>query len=293
MTLRIRTIARLTGIREATLRAWERRYGFPRPNRSEHNNYRSYSREEVENVRRVAKLISEGLAVSEAIAQVKASPVLALPTGERFAERFWSAVMVLDADATRRVLDEAQAVMEVEVFCNGLLLPLLREMGLRLDIAREHLASALVRQRLRTLLDAEAPRSEGPRALLACPSQDHHEGGLLALGLQLKRRGWRVTLLGADTPAEALHSACTELAPELVALSFVRSREPEEMAALLAEVVRACAPAPVMLGGGGAREHLKIIFSLGAHYAESADELIALWQQAHGASTRTRAPMNG
>jgi DNA-binding transcriptional MerR regulator len=287
MTLRIRTIARLTGIREATLRAWERRYGFPRPHRSANNNYRSYTRDEVENIRRVAKLIADGLSASEAIAQVKSTPLRSLPTGDRLSERFWSAVMVLDAEELRRVLDEAQGSMGVEVYCNGFLLPLLREMGMRLDIAREHMASALIRQRLRALLDAEEQRLDGPRVVLACPAWDHHEGGLLALGIQLKRRGWRVTMLGADTPGEALHSACALVHPELVALSFVRRREPEEMAELLSEAVRACMPAPVVVGGPGAREHLKVIFSLGAQYAESADELIALWQQARGASNRT------
>ena len=287
MTLRIRTIARLTGIREATLRAWERRYGFPRPLRNEHNNYRAYSREEVENIRRVAKLIAGGLSASEAIAQVKATPVQTLPPGERLSERFWSAVMMMDEDGVQRVLDEAQSSMEVEVYCNGFLLPLLREMGLRLDIAREHLASALIRQRLRALLDTEEQRARGPRVVLACPARDHHEGGLLALGLQLKRRGWRVTMLGADTPAEALHSACGQISPEMLALSFVRSREPDEMVSVLTEAVRACAPIPVVVGGVGAREHLKAIFSVGAQYAESADELVALWQQARAAPTRT------
>ncbi|MDY7232795.1 MerR family transcriptional regulator [Hyalangium rubrum] len=284
--LRIRTIARLTGIREATLRAWERRYGFPRPHRSE-NNYRAYTREEVENIRRVARHISEGLSVSEAIAQVKTTPVQGLPTGERLSERFWSAVMVMDADELRRVLDEGQASMEVEVYCNGFLLPLLREMGMRLDIAREHLASALIRQRLRALLDSEEQRPEGPRVVLACPARDHHEGGLLALGLHLKRRGWRVTMLGADTPAEALRGACAQVHPELVALSFVRSRDAAEVSEVLTEAMRACAPTQVVVGGPGVREHLKTVFSLGAQYAESADELIALWQQARGASNRT------
>jgi len=287
MTLRIRTIARLTGIREATLRAWERRYGFPRPHRSEGNNYRAYTREEVENIRRVAKLIADGLSVSEAIAQVKSTPVQGLAPGDRLSERFWSAVLVMDAEELQRVLDEAQSNMDIEVYCNGFLLPLLREMGMRLDIAREHMASALIRQRLRSLLDAEEQRADGPRAVLACPARDHHEGGLLALGIQLKRRGWRVTMLGADTPSEALHSACAQVHPELVALSFVRRREPAEVVELLSEAVRACAPAPVVVGGPGARDHLKSIFTLGAQYAESADELIALWQQTRGASNRT------
>jgi MerR family transcriptional regulator, light-induced transcriptional regulator len=188
--------------------------------------------------------------------------------------------MMMDGDSVQRVLDEASSSMEVEVYCQGFLLPLLREMGTRLDIAREHLASALIRQRLRTLLDKEEQREGGPHAVLACPARDHHEGGLLALGWQLKRRGWRVTMLGADTPAEALHSVCAQLSPELVALSFVRRREPDELRAVLSEAVQACAHIPIVVGGVGAREHLKTIFSLGAQYAESADELVALWQQA-------------
>ncbi|QRK12498.1 cobalamin-dependent protein [Archangium violaceum] len=286
MMLRIRTIARLTGIREATLRAWERRYGFPRPHRNE-SNYRVYTRDEVESIRRVARLISEGLAVSEAIAQVQSTPVGALPVRERLEERFWSAVMVLDGDAADRVLGEAQASMEVEPYVDTLLMPLLREMGQRLDIAREHLASALIRQRLRALLLAGDSRPDGPRVVLACPERDTHEGGLLALGLHLKRRGWRVTLLGADTPAEALHAACQQVRPELVALSSVRKRESEELRQVLQAAVEACAPTLVVVGGPGAREHLKTIFSVGAQYAESTEELVALWQQARGASNRT------
>ncbi|MFP2933619.1 MerR family transcriptional regulator, partial [Pyxidicoccus sp. 3LG] len=177
MTLRIRTIARLTGIREATLRAWERRYGFPRPHRSEGNNYRVYTRDEVEALRRVARLIQQdGLAVSEAIAQVRATPLQQLPTPERLNERFWSAVMVLDGDEVTRVLDEAQSSMDVESYCDRFLMPLLREMGVRLDVAREHLASAFVRQRLRQVLEGVEGSVDGPRALLACPAKDYHEG---------------------------------------------------------------------------------------------------------------------
>jgi len=286
MTLRIRTIARLTGIREATLRAWERRYGFPRPHRNE-SNYRVYSREEVENIRRVAKLITEGLSVSEAIAQVRTVPVGELPVRERLMERFWSAVMVMDGEEADRVLGEARASMEVEPYVDTVLMPLLWEMGERLDIAREHLASALIRQRLRALLLAEDTRPEGPRVVLACPERDLHEGGLLALGLHLKRKGWRVTLLGADTPAEALRGACVQVRPDLVALSCVRRREAEELRQVLQSAVEACAPAMVVVGGPGAREHLKAIFSAGAQYAESTEELVALWQQARSASNRT------
>ncbi len=288
MSLRIRTIARMTGIREATLRAWERRYGFPQPLRSEGNNYRVYSRDEVEAVRRVARLIQEdGLSVSEAIALVRASPPpREQPEAERLVERFWASVVTLDGDEVTRVLDDAQTVMDVEAYCDRFLLPLLREMGVRLDIAREHLASALIRQRLRQVYDGLSAVTTGPRTLLACPSGDHHEGGLLVLGIHLKRKGWRVTLLGADTPAMALQVACAQVRPDVVALSFVRSRSVEDFTPVLEEALRACAPFPVVVGGLGAREHLKAIFSLGAQYAESSEELVAIWNQVRNAQNR-------
>ncbi len=285
MSLRIRTIARLTGIREATLRAWERRYGFPRPERSE-NNYRVYSRDELDAVHRVAKLMEEGLAVSEAIAQVRDEPRTFGPPGVRHLERFWAAVMELDSEAADAALSEAQAGLDAITCCDTVLVPLLRDMASRLDVAREHMASALVRHRLRMLLTGMERVGEGPRGLLACPARDHHEGGLLALGVHLKARGWRVTLLGADTPAEALRGACLQVRPDVVALSFSRRRDVGDFVSVLSEAMQACVPAPVVVGGPGAREHLKALFTLGAQYAESAEELIAVWQQARNAQNR-------
>ncbi len=38
---------------------------------------------------------------------------------------------------------------------------------------------------------------------------------------------------------------------------------------------------------------IRTVFLLGAQYAQSADELLALWQQARGALPRTRASVNG
>jgi MerR family transcriptional regulator, light-induced transcriptional regulator len=82
--------------------------------------------------------------------------------------------------------------------------------------------------------------------------------------------------LGADTPAEALRAACQQVHPEVVALSCVRRREAEGLQRILQASVEACAPALVVVGGPGAREH-----------AESTDELVALWQQVRGALNRT------
>jgi MerR family transcriptional regulator, light-induced transcriptional regulator len=55
-------------------------------------------------------------------------------------------------------------------------------------------------------------RGAGPRALLACPSGERHDFGLIILGLALRDRGWRVTFLGPATPIETLAAAADQLA---------------------------------------------------------------------------------
>jgi hypothetical protein len=59
----------------------------------------------------------------------------------------------------------------------------------------------------------------GPRALLACPSGERHDLGLLAFGIALRGHGWRITYLGADTPPESLQQSIAALGPSAVILA--------------------------------------------------------------------------
>ena len=58
--LAIREIADRTGIAAGTIRMWEQRYGFPRPERTP-SGYRMYSEDDVETLRRVVALRGRGL----------------------------------------------------------------------------------------------------------------------------------------------------------------------------------------------------------------------------------------
>jgi len=64
--LRIRDVVERTGVGEATLRAWERRYDFPAPVRLP-SGHRRYTESDVERVRQVVRLRDTGLAVHVAI----------------------------------------------------------------------------------------------------------------------------------------------------------------------------------------------------------------------------------
>jgi MerR family transcriptional regulator, light-induced transcriptional regulator len=69
--LSIGDVVTATGVGEATLRAWERRFGFPSPRR-EPSGHRRYSAEEVERIRAVVRERDRGLSLAVAIERVTA-----------------------------------------------------------------------------------------------------------------------------------------------------------------------------------------------------------------------------
>ena len=81
--LRMRDVVERTGVGEATLRAWETRYGFPAPRRLE-SGHRRYDERDVEVVRQATRLREGGVPVKDAIARALRS-VDAAP-GSIFAE---------------------------------------------------------------------------------------------------------------------------------------------------------------------------------------------------------------
>ncbi|MSX02522.1 MAG: MerR family transcriptional regulator, partial [Actinobacteria bacterium] len=68
--LAIKEVARQSGIAPGTLRMWEQRYGFPKPQRSP-NGYRSYSEGDVETLLRVQAYRHRGLSIPAAIERAK------------------------------------------------------------------------------------------------------------------------------------------------------------------------------------------------------------------------------
>jgi MerR family transcriptional regulator, light-induced transcriptional regulator len=85
-SLSIGDVVAATGVGEATLRAWERRFGFPSPRR-EPSGHRRYSRDQVERIRAVVRERDRGLSLAVAIERVTAEtsgpPSLFAPLRER------------------------------------------------------------------------------------------------------------------------------------------------------------------------------------------------------------------
>jgi DNA-binding transcriptional MerR regulator len=257
-TLRIGELARRSGVSADLLRAWERRYALLTPVRTA-GGYRLYSADDESRVRSMRAHLAQGLSAAEAARLVREAAAGAAQNGAPadLAVALWSALDGFDDAGAQAAFDRLVATFGIETVAETAILPYLRTLGERwrdgdASVAQEHFATGLLRARLLGLARGW-DRGGGPRALLACPSGERHDLGLIILGLALRDRGWRVTFLGPDTPIETLAAAADQLAPDVVVISSL-AREP--LVAAAAEIARMASSRPVLLAGPGADAEL-------------------------------------
>jgi len=248
-----------TGVPAASLRQWERRYGFPDPERSE-SGYRYYSEADLELIRRMRDLVADGVPPSRAAVMVReGAPVgsTARPADD-LARELGDALIALDAERSERVLGEAVALHPLETVLLDVIGPAMVRIGDlwhagEVSVATEHFASNLVQGRLRGLLRLQQGQARGRRVVVACAPGERHEIGALVLAILLGRAGFDPVYLGSDTPVPDLAALVREEEAEAVLLSAT-SRE--AAAGLRAEraTLREL-PALLVLGGAAfARE---------------------------------------
>ena len=256
---RIGEMARRVGVSPELLRAWERRYGLLEPVRTEAG-YRLYSEEDERRVREMLRLVDSGVSPQQAATTVRSSSP-GQPAGlpgrspDSEADDLTEALSRFDEAAANAALDRVFATYSLEAVLGRVILPVLDDLGSRwaegrATVAEEHFASNLIRGRLLGLARGWDAGS-GPRAVLACPAGERHDLGLIAFGLALRSQGWRITFLGADTPAESVSDTVRLLHPSVVVLS---AATPEPLAQLPA--IPGIPPARLALGGRGASQEL-------------------------------------
>jgi methanogenic corrinoid protein MtbC1 len=162
-----------------------------------------------------------------------------------------------DEEQAHAVLDRLLAAYRIETILRDLLVPYLHDLGERwargeVSVAQEHFASNLLRGRLLGLARGWG-QGHGPAAVLACLPGEQHDLGLIAFGLTLYRRGWRIIYLGPDTPIATIGQATDSLAPDLVVLA---GTVPELFAAHADAIADLARQTTVVLGGAGATAEL-------------------------------------
>ena len=255
--LRIGELSRRHGVSPDLLRAWERRYGLLVPQRSP-GGFRLYTPEDEARVRAMRRGLAQGLSASVAARMALREP--APPDGPGLVEALAALRAELgealetfrDVDA-QAVLDRLLATFSVTTALRDVVLPYLRDVGDRwearqLSVAQEHFASGIIRGRLLGLARGW-DTGVGPRALLACPPDEHHDLGLVCFGLALREHGWRITHLGTDTPIDTLRDTAADLEPAVIVVCAERQGP---MEAAIDEIQQLARGFDVALAGRGA-----------------------------------------
>jgi methanogenic corrinoid protein MtbC1 len=241
-------VVRATGTSADVLRAWERRYGLPRPQRTP-GGHRLYSEWDIEVVRWLKARQGEGLSISRAVDLWKETIGAGADPRERYPSagfspgadasadaagrldglrRQWlSACFGFDASRAEDALNQAFAIYPVETVVTGLLQQALGEIGEQwyfgqVTEQQEHFATGMASRRLEALI-AGTPQPTRPLTVcVGCPAGELHLFPIELLGLLLQRRGLSVVYLGADLPVEHLGDAVRAARPDLVILAAQR-----------------------------------------------------------------------
>jgi MerR family transcriptional regulator, light-induced transcriptional regulator len=263
----IRVLSEKTGVAPTTLRAWERRYGLLKPQRTP-KGHRLYNSNDVEAVNRIVNLLNENYTISKAINAIKLEEIQEkietrsdpdkpnTDHWDEFHKRFLTAIEQFDEYKLDNIYNEALSLYPIDLVSSQILRPLLATLGQRWEsrdagIAEEHFFTSYLRNKVGARLHHISGKNQGRRILLACMPGEFHELGSLLFGLSAMSRGYRILFLGADLPLDQIHHVVETTEIDAVLLSAVNvtlrgqiSRQLEKLAADLS--------VPVMLGGTGA-----------------------------------------
>ncbi len=262
-------VERDTGIGKDTLRVWERRYGFPRPERDASGD-RLYPPDQVERLRRIKRLLDAGHRPSR-IVQMPIDALDALARrdsrppedGAALASAAASAPYLAllrrhDADALHRQLSRDLLRHGLAGFVNTVVGPLNGAVGdawMRgeLQVFEEHLYTEVVQRVLRAAIAAIPPGDDGaarPRALLTTVPQEPHTLGLLMAEAMLTLEGCHCVQLGAQIPLVDMVRAVQAHGSDVLVLSFSALLPAAQVIDALTELRRRL-PAEIALWAGG------------------------------------------
>lgn len=250
----IRAVAEETGISEHTLRAWERRYGIPKPLRTD-SNRRVYGEADVRRLKMLRRALEAGHSIGliaslsdhelQSLAKptpaTRSVPIATAEAPSQFVELAMAAMSKLDPIELEQVIVRATFVLGVDALIEEVIVPLMSQVGQGwidggVSIAQEHLATALVRTHLERTRLSIRPSQTAPKIVVATPAGQHHEVGAMLVAMTAARMGWNVTYLGPNLPAAEVATAATELNAVAVGLSLVYpaddSNLPSELIAL-------------------------------------------------------------
>lgn len=290
----ITAVERDTGLSKDLLRMWERRYGFPKPERDA-NGERVYAFAEVERLRLIKRLIDKGFrpgkllaATDEALLSLAADGNNTSPAHEDFdASPLIELLAEGNLTSLRASLQQALMRQGLQNFVLDTAHPLTIAVGEawirgHIRVHEEHAYTEVLKSVLRQAM-AGLPSGGYPTLLLTTVPEEEHSLGLLMAEALFTLEGARCISLGTRTPLlEIVHAAAHHHA-DCVALSFSSAFSPRQAQTQIGEL-RQLLPADIGLWvGGSGSERMQLPPGVARSIGRTGPaELLAEWRQQHG-----------
>jgi DNA-binding transcriptional MerR regulator len=276
-----------------TLRAWERRYDFLNPERTD-SGHRLYSEQHIALVRRVTALIDSGLPVSRVNDLLKREeeqrnvPAPGETNWNGRQQEMLSAVCDFDEARLDLLYEELMARFSDTTINQQVVIPLMQRLGAswstgETGVAEEHFFSLYIRNKLGSRWHHGYRSLSGSRLVVACMPGERHEYGLLFFALVARARGFDPVLLGADMPLAEIPKVVAKTRAAAVAISSTVVPGWQVVERDLKALCQAV-DVPVFVGGGGLATQPESLEHVGA--IDVGSDLIsgaeAIYSKLHG-----------
>nr|WP_316641615.1 MerR family transcriptional regulator [uncultured Roseateles sp.] len=228
-----------TGLSKDILRVWERRYGFPSPERDAQGE-RVYGPAQLHKLRLIKRLMllghrpgrivsGEVPALEALLEQARSSPALVAPVNAESHDLagFFGLLRGHDVDGVRRQLSQWLLRLGLARFVIEVVAPLNTQVGeawmqRELEVFEEHIYSEAIQSVLRPAIQSIPVAAEAgrPRVLLTTLPGEAHGLGLLMVEALLALEGCQCLSLGTQTPLQDIAMAAAVHRSDVVALSF-------------------------------------------------------------------------
>jgi DNA-binding transcriptional MerR regulator len=270
---KIKDLEILTGVKAHTLRIWEKRYDFIKPDRTD-TQIRTYSDEELVVLLNVALLNKNGVKISKIADMSKeqiASKILEVTSKKDpgiSQEKLLLALIDLDEQLFRDTLHELITSCGLECTFTDHLIPFLDRIGVMwlvgtINPAQEHFISNLIRQKIIAAIDdLPTPDTSVPPVMLFLPEHEWHEISLLFYHFSLRNMGVSTVYLGQSVPYDSLVEAIRKVKPCALVSSWLTSVDTQFMVNYFRQLNKDIGDTPHFAGGYQVNTNRQLVSAL-------------------------------
>ncbi len=281
----IKDVESLSGIKAHTIRIWEQRYNFLKPQRT-NTNIRYYCNDELKTILNIALLNKYGFKISHIDRmepQEIADRVLTLADTEAIKERMVNELVQemveLNVLKFEQILNKYIAEKGIEKTIIQLIFLFLEKTGLlwqtgNINPAQEHLVSNVIRQKLIVAIETTVTHIKIDKTfLLFLPEGEHHELGLLFMYYLIKSRGANAIYLGANVPVKDAAHVIKLKEPDVVFIHITATAAAFNFEKFIKNADQSFDKTPIIISGQLTQQYKKKV-PTGIYFKKSLGEIM-------------------